>query len=165
MMSAEITPLAIDFPRWAPDQVPDRDEIAASLYQPFTLNLNPNFAKAQGRSAAWLRNLKLLEGKRLHRAIDARMAGMSSGFYPTTGLDQLTLATDYLGWAFALDDVGDETDVGLRPQRLMELFDKFEEIFDGAVPSSKAIRLEVGLHDVLQRLSRFASSDQMRAFH
>ncbi len=67
-------------------------------------------------------------------------------------------------WAFALDDIGDETEVGERPARLVELFDGFERMLLGETPRATAQPLEHGLHQVALRLADFASARQMVEF-
>ena len=79
----------------------------------------------------------------------AHLTTLVAGFYPSAGLPQLCLASDYVCWAFALDDLGDETDVGLRPALLARLFESFVGLLGGAGPRPGASPLDRGLHELL----------------
>jgi hypothetical protein len=146
-------------------EIPKRSEILAAVYCPFPLTINGHAGAAERESLDWLSNLGIAVGQqRLASLARAHLTTLVAGFYPSTGLEQLRLASDYVCWAFALDDIGDETEVGGRPARLMELFELFDQVLQGTTPSASATPLELGLHDVLQRFSKYASAQQMYEF-
>jgi len=98
------------------------------------------------------------------RLSKAHLSTLVAGFYPNAALPELELASDYVCWAFALDDIGDETDVGERPARLMELFERFEQILCGRTLGTPASALDRGLDDVMQRVSKFTNATQLAEF-
>ncbi len=112
-----------------------------------------------------MQRLKLLRGQSLKRVVSARMAEMVAGFYPTAHATQLEFASDYLCWAFTLDDVGDETAAGLRPAHLVELFERLEELFYGGRARADASALEFAFEDLMLRFAGFATNESVRAFH
>src|SRR5262249_9555087 len=111
-----------DLRAWAADRMPERSVIADALYSPFELTVNRHAAAAETASLAWLSRLKLMAARGLARARKAHLTTLVAGFYPFAGRPQLGLASDYVSWAFARDDLGDETEVGERPGRLMDYF-------------------------------------------
>jgi hypothetical protein len=144
--------------------MPARAALADALYCPFRLTINEHAAAAESASLDWLAKLNLMDARPLARAKKAHLTTLVAGFYPFANLPELSIASDYVSWAFALDDIGDESEVGERPAHLMELFERFEEVLSGSTPSARAIPLEAGLHHILQRLSDFTTSDQMTDF-
>jgi 5-epi-alpha-selinene synthase len=98
------------------------------------------------------------------RVSKAHLSTLVAGFYPTAPLAELELASDYVCWAFALDDVGDETDVGERPARLLDVFEGFELVLQGRTPGASASALDHGLSDIMQRVSAFTSPQQLADF-
>jgi len=124
--------------------------------------LNPNVAKAHERSSRWVR-AKIPDGRMAGRLIAARMAWMVGGFFPSAGVEELSLAADYISWAFALDDLGDETELGKDPKKLAELFETFDAVFEeparaGESASARALR------DIVERLARSSTPEQLQAF-
>src|ERR1700733_826255 len=95
-------------PRWNAEQMPKREVIAQALRCPFPRRLNPNVAQAHKQSSLWVRT-NIPDQRMATRLTAARMAWMVGGFFPSAGVDELSLAADYISWAFALDDLGDET--------------------------------------------------------
>ena len=98
------------------------------------------------------------------KAQAARMAWMVAGFYPSAGLAELSLAADYLCWAFALDDLGDETPIGERPGQLADLFEHFDGTFSGAPPCVDDPASVRALRDIVTRLQQLATPEQVEAF-
>src|SRR4051812_32968310 len=95
-------------PRWQSSEIPDRSRILAAIHCPFPLRINPNAEAAERASLAWLARLGLVVApKRLEIIARAHLTTLVAGFYPTAELEALTLASDYVCWAFALDDIGD----------------------------------------------------------
>jgi hypothetical protein len=99
----------------------------------------------------------------VERLTAARMASMVGGFFPTAGVDELSLAADYISWAFALDDLGDETAAGKDPTLLTQLFERFDAVFDGPKPAAEDPQVS-GLRDIVERLAVIATAEQLRAF-
>jgi hypothetical protein len=149
---------------WPADQMPERSVIADGLYCPFDLNINKHAGAAETASLDWLARLNLMDTRGLARARRAHLTTLVAGFYPFVGHAELSLASDYVSWAFALDDIADETAAGARPAGLMELFERFDDVFDGATPGPHAIPLEIGLYEVLDRLTRLANRAQLGEF-
>jgi Terpene synthase family 2, C-terminal metal binding len=146
-------------------EIPSRKQLLASIVCPFPLLVNPHRQAAEASSLTWLMKHGLAPTlKHRARVSKAHLSTLVAGFYPTAALAQLKLASDYVCWAFALDDVGDETDVGERPGRLLDLFEGLEWVLQGRTPSSAANALDRGLSDVLQRVSKFTSDAQLAEF-
>src|SRR5437870_6036965 len=92
-------------PRWNDDEIPTRTTVAEALRCPFPLRINQHVQAAHEHSMRWVKRAfgdELLAQKTGR----ARMAWMVAGFYPEAGIAELSLAADYLCWAFALDDLG-----------------------------------------------------------
>lgn len=149
-------------PYWNASQIPDRNTLAKALRCPFPRRINPNVAEAQERSAHWVRS-KIADPRMVERLTAARMAWMVGGFFPTAGVRELSLAADYISWAFALDDLGDETDVGKDPIALARVFERFDAVFEGT-PLANEDAAERGLRDLVTRLSDLATPLQLDTF-
>jgi 5-epi-alpha-selinene synthase len=161
-MVLELDSMAV--PRWGGGDLPPRTLVAEALLCPFPLTLNRHVRAAHDHCVRWLDDLHG-DPRLVQRAAGARMAWMVAGFYPNASLDPLCLAADYLCWAFALDDYGDETPAGQRPAQLAQAFDSFDSVFRGVTPPNATDPAVRGLHDIVQRLGRFASAQQMTDFH
>lgn len=146
-------------------EVPSREEVARALFCPFPPALNAGLEQAQEHSVKWMAEHGLLEGDALRHATAARIAWMIAGFYPTAEQARLNVASDYLTWAYSLDDVGDESSTGHRASTLLALFAKFEEVFAGEPAGAGEIGLVRGLRDVVQRLRAVCTQSQLRDFH
>jgi hypothetical protein len=154
----------IEVPRWTGSVLPERDRIAKALLCPFPSTLNPNLPVANAHVRAWLdRFVVHSDPAWVERAKKAEMAWFISGFYPTARVEELCVAATYLAWAFGLDDVGDETAVGQRPERLLKLFDRYEDIFLGRPAGTESSA--VALSEILDQLSKYATPAQLKAFH
>lgn len=154
----------IQVPRWSGSILPAREEIARALLCPFPSTLNENLPAANASVRAWLdRFVVHSDPAWVERAKKAEMAWFISGFYPTAQHEELCIAAAYLAWAFGLDDVGDETTVGHRPERLLSLFDRYEDVFLGRTAGEESS--SVALASILERLARIATPAQMKAFH
>ena len=120
-------------PRWSDSDIPFRAIIAEALRCPFPLRINRHVRAAHEHSLVWVK--QVFGDERLaQKAARAQMAWMVAGFYPTAGSVELSLAADYLCWAFALDDLGDETPIGERPSQLADLFERFDSTFTDESP-------------------------------
>lgn len=150
-------------PRWNDDEIPSRSTVAEALRCPFPLRINAHVRAAHEHSLRWVKKAfgdELLAQK----AARARMAWMVAGFYPEAGIAELSLASDYLCWAFALDDLGDETPIGERPGQLAALFEQFDGTFTGA-PAMVGEDVSVSaLRDIVTRLRLIATPEQIEAF-
>jgi hypothetical protein len=149
-------------PRWNDEQIPNREVIAQALRCPFPRRLNPNVAQAHKQSSLWVR-ANIPDQRMAARLTGARMAWMVGGFFPSAGVDELSLAADYISWAFALDDLGDETAIGRDPIRLASLFETFDAVFDGPARTVESASVK-GFRSVVSRLSKFATPEQLTAF-
>ncbi|MFK7990870.1 MAG: hypothetical protein AB8I08_32925 [Sandaracinaceae bacterium] len=145
--------------------MPSREEVVEALLCPFPPVLNSGLETAQAHSVEWVAAHGLLEGEALHQAKAARIAWMIAGFYPTAEQARLNVASDYLTWAYSLDDVGDESETGHHAETLLTLFASFEEVFAGAPPREGESGLVRGLRDVVARLRPLCTESQIRAFH
>jgi hypothetical protein len=151
--------------QWHGSEIPSRNQLFAAIECPFPLRINPHLQAAERASLEWLAQLGVITTPRQHlRVSKAHLSTLVAGFYPNAELAALELASDYVCWAFALDDIGDETDVGERPTRLMELFAGFEQILRGREPGASANPLDRGLYDVVQRVSNFTTAEQLAEF-
>ena len=146
-------------------EIPSRNQLFSGILCPFPLRINPRLASAESSSLTWLTKLGLTPTLR-HRArvSKAHLSTLVAGFYPTAPLAELELASDYVCWAFALDDIGDETEVGERPARLLDLFEGFELVLQGQAPGASASALDRGLSDIVQRVSSFTNPEQLADF-
>jgi 5-epi-alpha-selinene synthase len=150
-------------PRWNDEEIPSRAVVAEALRCPFPLRINRHVQAAHDHSVRWVR--QLFEDDLLaQKTARARMAWMVAGFYPNAGLVELSLAADCLCWAFALDDLGDETPIGERPAQLAELFELFDLTFTEAGPRKDEPASVRALRDIVLRLRRIASPEQVEAF-
>jgi len=150
---------------WLETEIPSRNQLLASIDCPFSLLLNPHLADVEESSLLWLDRLGLTPTlKQRTRVRKAHLSTLVAGFYPTAGREELQLASDYVCWAFALDDLGDETAVGERPARLLELFEGFEQLLLGGIPGSAASALDRGLFDIVQRVSKFTNAAHIADF-
>jgi 5-epi-alpha-selinene synthase len=150
-------------PRWADEEIPSRRIIAEALRCPFPLRLNRHVQAAHDHSLAWMK--RWFDDERLaHKFGVARMAWMVAGFYPDAGLAQLSLATDYLCWAFALDDLGDESDIGQQPGALADMFERFDAVFSDAPPVVGESVSVTALRDIVTRLRQMATPQQVEDF-
>jgi Terpene synthase family 2, C-terminal metal binding len=150
-------------PRWGDEEIPSRAIVAEALRCPFPLRINKHVQAAHEHSLRWVKRVfgdELLAQK----AGRARMAWMVAGFYPTAGIAELSLAADYLCWAFALDDLGDETPIGERPAQLAELFERFDGTFSDAPPLVDEPPAVRALRDIVVRLRQIASPAEVEAF-
>jgi Terpene synthase family 2, C-terminal metal binding len=150
-------------PRWNDEEIPARAILAEALRCPFPLRINKHVQAAHEHSLRWVKQVfgdELLAQK----AGKARMAWMVAGFYPTAGIAELSLAADYLCWAFALDDLGDETPIGERPAQLAELFERFDGTFSDAPPTVAEPPAVRALRDIVVRLRQIASPAEVEAF-
>ncbi|HXK16262.1 MAG TPA: hypothetical protein VNG33_00560, partial [Polyangiaceae bacterium] len=150
-------------PRWNDDEMPSRASVAEALRCPFPLRINQHVQAAHEHSLRWVRRAfkdELLAQK----AGRARMAWMVAGFYPSAGIAELSLAADYLCWAFALDDLGDETPIGERPAQLADLFERFDAAFTSAPPATDEAAPVTALRDIVTRLRQIATADEVEAF-
>jgi len=151
--------------RWLETEIPSRKQLLGAIDCPFPLRINAHLAAAESSSLSWLQRLGLTTNlKQQARVSKAHLSTLVAGFYPNAPLAELQLASDYVCWAFALDDIGDETEVGERPARLMELFEGFEHLLQGKAPSASASALDRGLFDVVQRVSDFTTPEQLTDF-
>ncbi|HEY0467785.1 MAG TPA: hypothetical protein VGC79_26470, partial [Polyangiaceae bacterium] len=150
---------------WLETEIPSRKQLFDAIQCPFRLRINPHSAAAEQASLAWLEQLGLITSAKQRAQISgAHLTTLVAGFYPSAPPAELELASDYVCWAFALDDVGDETEVGERPARLLDLFEGFEQVLQGKTPGASASALDRGLSDVVQRVSNFTTSEQMAEF-
>lgn len=154
----------VSVPRWSGRVLPPRDEVASALSVPFAAHVSPHAQLAHDHTRVWLERFTVhQESAWVRRAVASRMAWFVAGFYPDANAPALCIASDYIVWAFGLDDTGDETAVGQRPERLIELFDQFEEVFLGR--GSPRHATAQALADIVERIAALTTPAQMRAFH
>jgi 5-epi-alpha-selinene synthase len=149
-------------PRWNDDEIPSRATIAEALRCPFPLRINQHVRAAHEHSLRWVKRAfgdELL----VKKTARARMAWMVAGFYPNAGIAELSLAADFLCWAFALDDLGDETAIGERPAQLASLFELFDAAFSDAPPHADEPASVAALRNIVVRLRQLASPEQVEA--
>lgn len=148
-------------PRLLDGAIPSRLAVFGSLQCPFVPLGNPHEAEAGQAAAAWVR--ARFASTRAERLIAAGMERLTSGFYPSTDLRGLTWATKFLHWAFALDDLVDETALGRGPRAVARQFERFDELLMLGVPSEMSA-LEFALCELAGELRGFASAAQYRRF-
>ena len=158
------SPSLYTVPVWTGEKLPNREEVAAALSAPFPSTLSPHALFAHNHTRAWLKRFTVHdEPVWVQKAIAAKMAWFVAGFYPDAAAAELCIASDYIVWAFGLDDLGDETAVGQRPERLIELFDRFDDVFLGRPvsphPATQA------LADIVDRVADIARPAELKAFH
>jgi hypothetical protein len=146
----------------APHEIPTRNAIASAVRCSLEIRLNPLFRIAQQHTVHWLSRV-YGNGESARRAARSQMSWIVAGFYPDAGVDQLCIATDYISWACALDDLADETATGAEPLVLGALFAQFDAVFLGerGEPANPPL---VALRDIVRRLTRLATPAQMEAF-
>lgn len=150
-------------PCWNDEEIPSRATIAEALRCPFPLRINRHVHAAHEHSVGWV---KRAFGNELlaRKAAQTRMAWMVAGFYPNAGITELSVAADYLCWAFALDDLGDETPIGERPAQLASLFALFDATFSDAPPPAVEPASVSALRGIVTRLRQLANPAQVEAF-
>jgi len=150
---------------WLATEIPSRNQLFAAIHCPFPVRINPHVEAAERASLAWLERFGLTTGPKQRQQVSkAHLSTLVAGFYPSAQLAELELASDYVCWAFALDDLGDETEVGGRPARLMAVFEGFEQVLQGNAPGKSASPLDRALYDVVQRVSNFTTRAQLAEF-
>jgi 5-epi-alpha-selinene synthase len=148
-------------PRLLEGAVPSRLAVFSSLHCPFHPLSNPNEEQAGAAASAWVRTR--FGSSRAERLIAAGMERLTSGFYPTANLDRLIWVTKFLHWAFALDDLVDETAIGHGPRDVAQLFERFDQLMQFetlAAPSP----LETAYAELLQELHTFLTPPQFQRF-
>ncbi len=148
-------------PRLLEGAVPSRLAVFSSLKCPFQALRNPHETRAGARASAWVRTH--FASARAERLIAAGMERLTSGFYPTTGLAELTWATKFLHWAFALDDLVDETAVGRGPRQVADLFERFDDLMKFE-PLPEPTNLEVAFAELLDELRGYLDATQLQRF-
>jgi hypothetical protein len=127
--------------------------------------MNRYVVHAHEHSVRWAEQFAVVQtNQQLSRLRAAKMAWMMGGFYPEAGEEEMNLAADYLCWAFALDDLGDESAIGWTPAQLAALLERFEAIVDGGQPTADDPPSVVALKDIVERLAAMASVEQAKAF-
>ncbi len=138
-----------------------RPALLARLDCPFEARMNPYQRAGAAQANAWLvQTFGDTRGSRRLRA--AHMEQLISGFYPNAEREQLTFANKFLLWAFSVDDLVDESDVGRGTAGLARLFTKLLAVMNGDAPGTTP--LEVGLRHLMDSLQSFADEAQYRAF-
>lgn len=148
-------------PRLLEGAIPSRLAVFSSLQCPFHPLTNPNEERAGTVASAWVR--ARFGSKRAERLIAAGMERLTSGFYPTTSAVCLTWATKFLHWAFALDDLVDETAIGRGPSDVANLLERFDQQMQGH-PLLDPSCLEVAYAELLDELRTLLSLSQYRRF-
>lgn len=148
---------------WRRQDVPSRQARIDALYCPFPRRRNPYTDEMTRLCKRWLDRFSPSTDFS-KKAINATMSEFTAGFYPEASLDQLCLATDYLHWIFALDDLGDESEAGQSPTELAKLFESFEPLLRGERTNAKANTTLRALDDIMQRFAGFATDTQLAAF-
>lgn len=142
--------------------IPTRPDVFASLRCPFEARRNPNIEAAAVAARAWL-ELTFGATRGTKRLVRAHMEELTAGFYPESDATRLTFATRFLYWAFTLDDLVDETDVGRGTKALASLFKELDHVLSGA-PASGQDPLHSGLAELLNDLSAWASNAELASF-
>jgi len=146
------------------NSLPSRTELLDAICCPFPLLINPNCDKAQRGSLEWLAQWGVLSNSGLRKAERAQLTTLVAGFYPFCGPRELALASDYVCWAFALDDVGDETPVGSRPTRLLEFFKDFEQTLENRRLRPGASNLARAFENIWNRAREYTTASQLLEF-
>src|SRR5262249_15046454 len=146
-------------------KIPSRSSILTAIHCPFPLRVNVHAQAAERGSLEWLNEHGIVtDARRIAGIARAHLTNLVAGFYPGAGLHQLSLASDYVCWAFALDDLGDETEIGQRPARLEQVFGAFDALLNGAPPGPNASPLDRGFYDILTRVAAVSSAAQLAEF-
>jgi hypothetical protein len=148
-------------PRLLEGAVPSRLAVFSSLQCPFHPLSNPNEVQAGASASAWVR--QRFGSTRAERLIAASMERLTSGFYPTASVDRLTWVTKFLHWAFALDDLVDETAVGQGPRDVAVLFERFDDQMQGNALAEPS-QLETAFAELLGELRTFLTPSQFQRF-
>lgn len=148
-------------PRLLEGAIPSRLAVFSSLQCPFQPLSNPHEEQAGVAASAWVR--ARFGSSRAERLIAAGMERLTSGFYPTTSLNRLTWATKFLHWAFALDDLVDETAIGRGPREVAGLLERFDEQMQ-AYTLPEPSPLEVAFSELLTELHTFVTPLQFQRF-
>lgn len=148
-------------PRLLEGEIPSRLAVFRSLHCPFHALSNPHETNAGALAASWVR-AHFGTGP-AERLLGAGMERLTAGFYPTASLDHLTWATKFLHWAFALDDLVDETAVGRGPTEVANVLERFDEQMRGGSLVDPT-PLEVAYAELTTQLHTFLSPSQFQRF-
>src|SRR5690606_31718012 len=142
-------------------EIPSRLAVFRSLLCPFDPLSNPNATRAGALASRWVR--AHFSAARAKRMIGAKMERLPAGFYPTASLAHHTWATKFLHWAFALDDLVDETTVGRGPAEVASVLERFDEQARGGFLADPT-PLEVAYAELVTQLHTFLSPAQFQRF-
>ena len=143
--------------------LPSRQNLAAKLDCPFVALSNPHLSRAEESSKDWLSKY-YGQSQIAARSFRSGMSQMMSGFYPYADQEALSLSTDYLSWAFMLDDIADESEIGMGASSLAKLLDGFDQILGGASLASDASPSEKALEDIAKRVKVRWGEDGLEEF-
>ncbi len=134
----------------------------AVLELPYPLRLSPHRAAAEARHLRWLDEFDML-GSALTRAEYARwdVAGLAALSYPDCTPEELTLATDLMGFYFLFDDQFDGP-LGQRPGEVAAICEELTEVLHGRRPATTLSPCTRAFEDLWHRIS-LGMSDRWRA--
>jgi selina-4(15),7(11)-diene synthase len=149
-------------PRTLDGLLPSRLATFAALQCPFSLTRNVNEAEAGNQARVWLVD-RFGDSKATRKLMAADMERFTAGFYPSTSLAGLTWATRFLFWAFVLDDLVDETDVGRGATSTALLIERLDLVLQRR-PLPDASVLETSLAELLTDLLPFLQPGEYEEF-
>ena len=149
-------------PRSLDGLLPSRLATFAALQCPFSLNRNINEAEAGNQARAWLVD-RFGDSNATRKLMAADMERFTAGFYPSTDLAGLTWATRFLFWAFVLDDLVDETDVGRGATTAARLIERLDLVLQRQPLDDPSV-LETTLAELLGDLLPFLKPGEYEQF-
>ncbi len=149
-------------PRALEGALPSRLATFAALHCPFSQSKNRHEQAAGEAARAWVLE-RFGDSQAARKLVAASMEEFTAGFYPTASLTGLTWVTKFLLWAFVLDDLVDETDVGRGASSAAALIERLDLVMRRhSVPNVGA--LESTFAELLNDLIPFLGDGEYEEF-
>ncbi|MEH2283872.1 MAG: terpene synthase [Nostoc sp.] len=134
-----------------------------ALYCPFPYKVNKYIDFLEDDTFEWAKRFNILANASYYqRFLKARFCLLSSSAYPSSELEELKIATNWLIWTFFWDDQCDLSHLSERPELLKTHNTRLLQILNGAESESDDIPLAYALSDLR---SRFLQNSNTQWFH
>jgi len=136
----------------------DRNTLMNSINCPFELRVNEYTDIVQQSSLDWISEYTLLSRDAdMHKIRQANMTAFVAYVYPEATLPRLQFTSDFLHWAFILDDYGDESALGKNPVGLRQVLKRYHALLIGASTASPdSSPMEHAIVNLAQRIPQLS---------
>ncbi len=136
------------------------------LYCPFDPEISPYADVVNQGTVDWACDMGIVEsGLALQIFLRTNVGRLAGHYHPHSGQEDLQLVSDLYAWMFVRDDLCDETEIGMRPEKLAVWNRRFLDILDGRARAKSDAPLALALEDLRERLlARSPSNMWMRRF-